>query len=336
MLIKLEQDTAVSNFTPPSGNITTFFSESDGSIKLKYKKSDGTIGEISGNGGGSLDASAGVPFLNLKKPEGGCHLLVKYDYEGNLASAMTLVDTLNNSSSRELVKGFQNSGSSSAWVTCPADGFGVVFDDTMISVDTSSIAATGNYCYIYYAWYSDEGELSDYNSYRLPFYYFYGSYTPPQDDIDLQLITRSFNGAYTIPSGTSVIGTAAFYGCSGITQVIIPSSVTTIGVDAFNSCSDLVSVDIQGVVTTIGNGAFAHCTNLTQIALPEGLISLDTAAFYDCESLTSITLPSSLTSVSDSVFMNCQNLTDIFCKFTEGSVSGEPWGAPNATITYIN
>ena len=51
-LVKLETDANVSNYTPSAGNITTFFAEEDGAVKLKYKNSAGEIQELSGGGGG--------------------------------------------------------------------------------------------------------------------------------------------------------------------------------------------------------------------------------------------------------------------------------------------
>lgn len=51
-LVKLETDANVSNYTPSAGNITTFFAEEDGTVKLKYKNSAGEIAELSGGGGG--------------------------------------------------------------------------------------------------------------------------------------------------------------------------------------------------------------------------------------------------------------------------------------------
>ena len=50
-LVKLETDANVSNYTPSAGNITTFFAEEDGEVKLKYKNSAGEIQELSGGGG---------------------------------------------------------------------------------------------------------------------------------------------------------------------------------------------------------------------------------------------------------------------------------------------
>ena len=45
---------------------------------------------------------------------------------------------------------------------------------------------------------------------------------------------------YTVTS----IGELAFYGCSGITQVVIPNTVTSIGDGAFANCSGLTEIQI--------------------------------------------------------------------------------------------
>ena len=70
-----------------------------------------------------------------------------------------------------------------------------------------------------------------------------------------------------IPDDGSVtsIGDAAFYGCSGLTSVIIPDSVTSIGDAAFASCSDLETVTIGSGVTSIGQGAFLLCNGLSSV-----------------------------------------------------------------------
>ena len=56
---------------------------------------------------------------------------------------------------------------------------------------------------------------------------------------------NEYSGAVTIPSevtyegitySVTSIGGYAFYGCSGLTSVVIPNSVTSIGSSAFSSC----------------------------------------------------------------------------------------------------
>ena len=56
-LVKIESSSAVSNYTPASGHVTAFIAEDNGEIKLKVKKSDGTIAELSG-GTDTSDATA--------------------------------------------------------------------------------------------------------------------------------------------------------------------------------------------------------------------------------------------------------------------------------------
>jgi hypothetical protein len=59
-----------------------------------------------------------------------------------------------------------------------------------------------------------------------------------------------------IESSVTTIGTYAFWGCRGLTNVTIPNSVTSIGVEAFSGCSGLTSVTIPNSVTSIGRYAF--------------------------------------------------------------------------------
>ena len=70
-------------------------------------------------------------------------------------------------------------------------------------------------------------------------------------------VPRNTSGNITIPSTlggypVTSIGRYAFYGCSGLTGVVIPNSVVSIGYQAFRDCSSLVSVTIPDSVTSIG------------------------------------------------------------------------------------
>ena len=109
------------------------------------------------------------------------------------------------------------------------------------------------------------------------------------------------------------IGNYAFWGCGGLTSVIIPNSVKTIGNYAFASCSGLTSVSIPNSVTSIGEYAFSTCRGLPSVTIPNSVTSIGKAAFFECSGLTSITIGSSVTSVGYGTFASCPELIDVYC-----------------------
>lgn len=94
-----------------------------------------------------------------------------------------------------------------------------------------------------------------------------------------------------IPSNVTSIGSNAFAGCGGLTEINIPNSVTSIGNYAFYGCSGLTEINIPNSVASIGTKAFSNCSGLTSITIPSSVTSIGSGAFYGCNGLTSITLP---------------------------------------------
>lgn len=117
-------------------------------------------------------------------------------------------------------------------------------------------------------------------------------------------------------------------------NVEIPSGITSISSEAFYNCTGLTSIEIPSSVTSISSYAFNDCTGLTSIEIPSSLTSISDSAFNGCTGLTSIEIPSSVTSIGNSAFANCTNLTSIVVHKAEGSITGAPWGATNATVTW--
>ena len=125
-----------------------------------------------------------------------------------------------------------------------------------------------------------------------------------------------------------------FYNCTTLALTSLPESITSIGASAFVDCSNLTLTSLPEGLTSIGESAFRKCTHLALTSLPESITSIGNYAFAGCISLTSITFKGTPSSISSSAFNGCKNLTDIKVPWAEGAVSGAPWGATKATITY--
>ena len=142
----------------------------------------------------------------------------------------------------------------------------------------------------------------------------------------------------TIPNGITKIERGLFYGCSSLTNVTIPNSVTSIGRYAFYNCIGLKSITIPNSVIGIGSNAFYCCRGLKSIIIQDSVISIGDRTFYGCTGLTSIEIPNSITQIGDEAFCACSNLKTITIIRYSGNttpISGQPWGATNANVKYI-
>jgi uncharacterized protein (TIGR02145 family) len=109
----------------------------------------------------------------------------------------------------------------------------------------------------------------------------------------------SFPGAksadYLIPSGVTVIDTAAFEGSNVIRNVTIPSSVTTLSPEAFYYCTNLINITIPASVTAIGGYAFYNCYGLNTIqvnsATPVNLAASDSVFKYVDKNVCTLFVP---------------------------------------------
>ena len=128
---------------------------------------------------------------------------------------------------------------------------------------------------------------------------------------------------YTVPNSVITIGNNAFYGCSGLTSVIIPSNVIKIEDAAFAYCSGLTFVTIPNSITSIESSTFYGCTALTSVSIPNSVITIKDFAFLGCTGLKSITIQNSVTGIKVQAFDGCKGLTSI--TIPNSVLILEPW-----------
>ena len=119
-------------------------------------------------------------------------------------------------------------------------------------------------------------------------------------------------------------------------SITIPDGATMIGSDTFRNFTTLEEVNLPNSLTSIGNRAFNGCTNISRIEIPIGVETIGNLAFGGCTTLEEVMLPTTITSIGTNAFNTIKNTAVINCAFSEGTVSGAPWGAPETvTINYL-
>jgi hypothetical protein len=130
-------------------------------------------------------------------------------------------------------------------------------------------------------------------------------------------------GNFTIPASVKLIGSHAFYNCSGLTGALtIPAATDYIGYYAFYGCNKISNYEVDALnqYFTADNGIMYSklkdrliiCPTYKSgsMTLPPGLMSIDPRAFNNCKSLTGyITLPSTLTWMGEYSFYNCTGIS---------------------------
>ncbi len=158
------------------------------------------------------------------------------------------------------------------------------------------------------------------------------------------LISGCRNSVIPNDGSVTIIGSDAFYDCSGLTEITIPDSVTEIGYDAFSGCKELSIIKVSdankvysgkgnclietksktlimgcknsiipddGSVTKIGRSAFYCCTELTEINIPNTVTEIEDWAFSECTELTDINIPNGLIKIGSNAFIGCEKLTNV-------------------------
>ena len=157
-----------------------------------------------------------------------------------------------------------------------------------------------------------------------------------------------YNIHYKYNTSNGVIGSYAFYGCSGLTSLTLPAGIAKIGDYAFSYCSGLTSLTLSAGIAKIGRFPFIGCSGLkevrfcingnldtylttghpdidvdcgikyyindkeiTSIEIPSNVTILGRYVFQGCSGLTSLTLPDGITWIGDDAFRDCSGLTSL-------------------------
>ena len=72
---------------------------------------------------------------------------------------------------------------------------------------------------------------------------------------------------YSVPSGITEIGQAAFHSAPSLTSVTLPDSLTVLGNDAFIYATNLASINLPSGLTTLGQRSLYY-TKITNIVVP--------------------------------------------------------------------
>ena len=132
----------------------------------------------------------------------------------------------------------------------------------------------------------------------------------------IEYIPQTGSGTVTIPAvlggfPVTVIDRNAFYGKSGIQQVILPESIVTIGSNAFRGCSALAQINLPEGLTRIESQAFRSCTSLAGLILPSTLEEIGAMAFSSCSSLEEIVIPDLIDELKTGAFQLCTSLASV-------------------------
>ncbi|MCH5154763.1 MAG: leucine-rich repeat protein [Clostridiales bacterium] len=92
-------------------------------------------------------------------------------------------------------------------------------------------------------------------------------------------------------TNSDAVANNAFYGCSGITNIVYHDGLTTIGNNSFFGCSSLVAIDLGQELVSVGGSAFNGCEKLTELVLPDTVSYVGYNALGGCNSLAHLTAP---------------------------------------------
>lgn len=147
------------------------------------------------------------------------------------------------------------------------------------------------------------------------------------------ILDRSISGDY-VNNDLTEIGMYSFDGCANLTSAIF-TKATKVCQGAFGACVALESISLPEV-KKIEPLVFQYCA-LTSINMPKIETLSDDSSYWGIFShcpITTINIPSTIKSIGKNAFQGTNNLTTITIDRKADTISGSPWGATNATVSW--
>lgn len=132
----------------------------------------------------------------------------------------------------------------------------------------------------------------------------------------------------------NIIGANAFYRCTALKRISCYDYITNAKYACFNR-TVLEYSYLPPNLIEIGDYSFALVPfSGGELEFPQSVLTIGEQAFYQCEKLKKITFKGTPQTISSKAFYMCRNITDVFVPWSEGTVSGAPWGVSSSAIHY--
>lgn len=114
-----------------------------------------------------------------------------------------------------------------------------------------------------------------------------------------------------MPNTIRSIGTAAFYRCYQLEEMILSNKLKYIGNYAFTRCYSLKKIILPNELNYICNDAFSYCFSLEEICIPDSVTIINDCIFANCKELKKVRIGNNISELPNTTFLSCCKLEEI-------------------------